>query len=64
MTLAGLIVLQFNPAGTTSVKLTVPANPLRGVTLIVAVVLVLTGTGPAAVMARLKSVTVNVAVAV
>ncbi len=64
VTLVGLIVPHVRPAGTVSVKETVPVNPLSAVTVIVelADVLITTAAGDVALM--LKSVTVNVAVAV
>ena len=61
--LLGVIAPQVRFAGTVSVRLTVPVNPLSAVTVIVEVadVPVVTATGEVA--ATVKSVTLNVAVA-
>lgn len=63
VTLVGEIAPQVRPAGTVSVKLTVPVKPFRAVTVIVEVAEVLITTAAGEVAAMLKSVTVNVAVA-
>ena len=62
VTLVGEIAPQVRLAGTVSVRLTVPVNPLRAVTVIVelAEVPAVTAAGEVAVM--LKSVTVKMAV--
>ena len=64
MTLVGLIAPQVRFVGTVSVRLIVPVNPLRAVTVIVEVAEVpaVTAAGDVAVM--LKSRTVKVAVVV
>src|SRR5216683_984408 len=62
VTLRGLIAPQVKLAGTVSVRLTVPVNPLTAVTVIVEVAEVPTVTAAGDVAAMVKSVTVNVAV--
>ena len=64
VTLVGDIAPQVRPLGTLSVRLTVPANPFSAVTVMVevAAVLMTAEAGEEAVI--VKSVTVNVAVAV
>ena len=64
VTLVGLMVPQVRPDGTVSVKLTVPANPLRAVTVIVEVADVLIRTDAGDDAATVKSWTVKVAAAV
>ena len=64
VTLVGEIAPQVRPDGTVSVRLTVPANPLRAVTVMVEVAEVLISTAAGEDAATVKSVTVNVAVAV
>ena len=65
VTLVGEMTVQVRPAGTVSVRLTTPANPLTAVTVIVEVALVPTDGSPAGeVEAIVKSWTVNVAVVV
>lgn len=63
MTLVGVIAPQVKLAGTVSVRLTVPVNPLSAVTVIVEVAETPTLTAAGEVALMLKSVTVNVAVA-
>jgi hypothetical protein len=58
----GVIAPQVRPAGTVSVRLTVPAKPFTAVTVIVEVSEPPTGTEAGEVAAIVKSVTVNVAV--
>jgi hypothetical protein len=61
-TLAGVIAPQVNPAGTVSVKVTVPAKPFMAVTVIVDVAEdPVVAEGDVALI--VKSTTVNVAVA-
>jgi hypothetical protein len=60
--LVGVIAPQVKLAGTVSVKLTVPVNPLSAVTVIVEVAEVPTVTAAGDVAEMLKSRTVNVAV--
>jgi len=62
VTLAGVIEPQVRPAGTVSVRLTVPVKPLSAATVMVDVAEtpVVTATGEVALM--VKSVTVKVAV--
>ena len=62
VTLLGVIAPQVNPAGTVSVRATTPANPFCAVTVIVEVIEAPT-VPDGEVAARLKSTTVNVAVA-
>ena len=62
MTLVGLIAPQVRFAGTVSVRLTVPANPLTAVTVIVEVADTPALTAAGDVAAIVKSVTVKVAV--
>jgi hypothetical protein len=62
--LFGLMAPQVRFAGTVSVRLTVPVNPLIAVTVIVEVAEVPTVTAAGEVAAIEKSVTVNVAVVV
>ena len=62
MTVRGVIAPQVRLAGTVSVRLTVPVNPLTAVTVIVEVAEVPTVTAAGDVAAIVKSVTVNVAV--
>ncbi len=62
VTLRGLIAPQVKLAGTVSVRLTVPVNPLTAVTVIVKVAEVPTATAAGEVAEIVKSVTVNVAV--
>ena len=64
MTLVGEIAPQVRPDGTVSVRLTVPAKPLRAVIVIVEVAEVLIRTAAGDEAAIVKSVTVKVAVAV
>jgi hypothetical protein len=64
VTLLGVIAPQVRLAGTVSVRLTIPVNPLRAVTVIVELAEVPTVTAAGDVAAIVKSVTVNVAVAV
>jgi nucleoid-associated protein YgaU len=59
--LVGLIAPQVRLAGTVSVRLTVPVNPLRAVTVMVEVAETPALTAAGEVAAMLKSVTVNVA---
>jgi hypothetical protein len=59
--LNGDIAPQVNPAGTVSVKLTVPVNPFSGVMAIVEVAETPAFTAVVDVAERVKSVTVNVA---
>jgi len=59
--LVGLMAPQVRFAGTVSVRLTVPVNPLRAVTVIVEVAETPALTAAGEVAAMLKSVTVNVA---
>jgi hypothetical protein len=61
VTLVGLIAPQVRLAGTVSVRLTVPVNPLRAVTVMVEVAETPALTAAGEVAAMLKSVTVNVA---
>src|SRR5438552_7302408 len=63
VTLLGVIAPQVKPVGTVSVRVTVPVNPLRAVTVIVEVADVPAVTVAGEVAATLKSVTMNVAVA-
>ena len=63
MTLRGLIAPQVKLAGTVSVRLTVPVNPLTAATVIVDVADVPTVTAAGEVAEIVKSVTVKVAVA-
>jgi hypothetical protein len=63
VTLVGVIAPQVRLAGTVSVRLTVPVNPLTAVTVIVEVAEVPTVTAAGEVAATVKSVTANVAVA-
>jgi hypothetical protein len=60
--LFGLMAPQVRLAGTVSVRLTVPVNPLTAVTVIVDVADVPTVTAAGEVADMKKSVTVNVAV--
>ena len=62
VTLVGLIAPQVKLAGTVSVRLTVPVNPLIADTVIVEVAEVPAWTAPGEVAATEKSVTVKVAV--
>jgi len=62
VTLVGLIAPQVRFAGTVSVRLTVPANPLTAVTVIVEVADTPAFTAAGEVAAIVKSVTVKVAV--
>jgi len=62
VTLRGLIAPQVKLAGTVSVRLTVPVNPLTAATVIVDVADVPTVTAAGEVAEIVKSVTVNVAV--
>ena len=62
MTLVGLIAPQVRLAGTVSVKLTVPVNPLTAVTVIVEVAEFPTATAAGEVAVIVKSVMVKVAV--
>ena len=64
VTLVGLIAPQVSPDGTVSVRLTTPVNPLIAVTVIVEVADVLMTTAAGDVAEMVKSVIVNVAVAV
>ena len=64
VTLVGEIAPQVRPLGTVSVRLTVPANPLRAVTVIVEVAEVLMTTVAGDDATIVKSWTVKVAVAV
>jgi len=59
--LVGLMAPQVRLAGTVSVRLTVPVNPLRAVTVMVEVAETPALTAAGEVAAMLKSVTVNVA---
>jgi hypothetical protein len=61
-TLVGVIAPQVRLAGTVSVRLTVPANPLTAVTVIVEVAETPALTAAGDVAAIVKSVTVKVAV--
>ncbi len=63
MTLIGLIEPQVRLAGTVSVRLTVPVNPLTAVTVMVEAADVPTVTAAGDVAETAKSVTVKVAVA-
>ena len=63
MTLPGVIAPQTRFAGTVSVRVTVPVNPLIAETVIVEVAEVPAWTAAGEVAATLKSVTVKVAVA-
>ena len=63
VTLAGVIAPQVRLAGTVSVRLTVPVNPLSAATVIVEVADVPTVTAAGEVAEMVKSVTVKVAVA-
>lgn len=63
VTLVGVIVPHVRPAGTVSVRATVPVNPFTAVTVIVEVAEVPTVTAAGDDAAMVKSVTVNVAVA-
>ena len=63
-TLDGLIAPHDRPVGTVSVRETVPMNPLSAVTAIVDADETPTVTGPGEVALRLKSVIVNVALAI
>ena len=62
MTLVGLIEPQVRLAGTVSVRLTVPVNPLTAVTVMVEAADVPTVTAAGDVAETAKSVTVKVAV--
>lgn len=62
VTLVGVIAPQVKLAGTVSVRLTVPVNPLTAETVIVEVADVPTVTAAGEVAAIVKSVTVKVAV--
>jgi hypothetical protein len=62
VTLVGVIAPQVRLAGTVSVRLTVPVNPLTAVTVIVEVAETPALTAAGEVAAIVKSVTVNVAV--
>ncbi len=62
VTLRGLIAPQVRFAGTVSVRLTVPVNPLTAATVIVEVAEVPTVTAAGEVADMVKSVTVKVAV--
>jgi len=62
VTLRGLIAPQVKLAGTVSVRLTVPVNPLTAATVIVDVADVPTVTAAGEVAEIVKSVTVKVAV--
>jgi hypothetical protein len=62
VTLVGLIAPQVRFAGTVSVRLTVPANPLTAVTVIVEVAETPALIAAGEVAAIVKSVTVKVAV--
>jgi hypothetical protein len=62
VTLLGVIAPQVRPAGTVSVSVTVPVNPLTAATVMVEVAEVPTGTDAGEVALTVKSVTVNVAV--
>ena len=64
MILVGLNEPQLSPDGTVSVKLTVPVNPFAGATVIIDVAEVSITTAVGDVAATVKSVIVNVAVAV
>ncbi len=57
------VMVQVRPAGTVSVKMTVPAKPFRAVTVTVEVADDPTMTGPGDVFAMVKSVKVKVVVA-
>jgi hypothetical protein len=61
VTLVGVMAPQVRLAGTVSVRLTVPVNPLRAVTVMVEVAETPALTAAGDVAAMLKSVTVNVA---
>jgi len=63
VTLVGLIEPQVRLAGTVSVRLTVPVNPLTAVTVMVEAADVPTVTAAGDVAETAKSVTVKVAVA-
>jgi hypothetical protein len=62
VTLVGVIAPQVRLAGTVSVRLTTPANPLTAVTVIVEVAETPASTAAGEVAAIVKSVTVKVAV--
>jgi hypothetical protein len=62
VTLVGVIAPQVRLAGTVSVRLTVPVNPLTATTVIVEVAEVPAWTAAGEVAATVKSVTENVAV--
>jgi hypothetical protein len=64
VTLDGVIAPHVNPAGTVSVKLTTPENPLSAVMVIVEVAEEPAATDAGEVAAMVKSVTVTVTVAV
>jgi hypothetical protein len=64
VTLVGVIAPQVRLAGTVSVRLTVPVNPLRAATVMVEVAEVPTVTAAGDVAVMVKSVTVKVTVAV
>ena len=64
VTLVGDIAPQVRPLGTVSVRLTVPLNPLTAPIVMVEVADVFTLTAAGEDAAMVKSVTVNVAVAV
>jgi hypothetical protein len=64
VTLVGVIAPQVRLAGTVSVRLTVPVNPLRAATVMVEVAEVPTVTAAGDVTVMVKSVTVKVTVAV
>jgi hypothetical protein len=63
VTLVGVIAPQVRFAGTVSVRLTVPVNPLSAATVMVEVAEVPAVTAAGEVAVMVKSVTVNVAVA-
>jgi len=63
VTLLGVIAPQVRFAGTVSVRLTVPVNPLTAVTVIVELAEVPAWTAAGDVAATVKSVTLKVAVA-
>lgn len=64
VTLAGVIVPQLSPVGTVSLRVTVPANPFRPVTVMVDVSEDLTTAAVGVVAATVKSTKLKVAVAV
>jgi hypothetical protein len=63
VTLVGVIAPQVRFAGTVSVRATVPVNPFTAATVMVEVALVPAWTAAGEVAAIVKSVTLNVAVA-